>query len=107
MTAMLRQALVEMSEGVPPARVPSDLWQVGMRRRRSAAVAVSVLAMVVAVPLVGAALGRSSRPPADPGAPDGAVPARTYIPHEWQGTVQQAPNGPAAVLTSDSFAWDL
>ncbi|HEY0700100.1 MAG TPA: hypothetical protein VGD43_20120, partial [Micromonospora sp.] len=97
----LRHALAEMSEQMPTARLPEDLWRRGQRRHRrrvSAGIAASVLAVVLAVPLVGGALDRS--PQRAVGGADGAVPARLYIPSMGLGTVQQSPQGRAALLVS-------
>ncbi|HEX2771161.1 MAG TPA: hypothetical protein VHN18_01870, partial [Micromonosporaceae bacterium] len=98
----LRHALAEMSEEMPAARLPEDLWRRGKRRHRrraSAGIAASVLAVVLAVPLVGAVLERSPQQALGVG-PDGAVPARLYIPWMGLGTVQQSPQGRAALLVS-------
>lgn len=89
-----------VAEEARPARLPEDLWTRGMRRHRTrvtvAVAAVALLAAAVALPA--AVASRWQRPvPAD-GKP--AVPYRVYPPLPGQGTVVDAPPGPAALVVT-------
>ncbi len=102
MTEPLRRALAELSEQTPAVRVRPDLWQLGRRRRRRRAAALAAaVVLMVALPL--GLAGPAARGPLT-GRPAGgggdAVPARVHQPYPWQGTVQQAPTGPAALLVT-------
>jgi hypothetical protein len=99
-TEQLRNALVEVGDEMPPARLPADLWRQGRRARlrerliSATAVAAVVLALAVALPM---SLNTTPQQLADGGD---AVPNHLYHPWMWQATVQQAPAGPASVLFS-------
>ena len=92
--------LNEVADGMPPARLPEDLWRRGRRRRRLRR--LGALAAVAAL-MAGAAFGPAwllHRPTALTGGPSGTpiVPSFVYPPWLWQATVGQWPPGPAAVL---------
>ena len=92
--------LNEVADGMPPARLPEDLWRRGRRRRRLRR--LGALAAVAAL-MAGAAFGPARllhRPTALTGGPSGTpiVPSLVHPPWLWQATVGQWPPGPAAVL---------
>jgi hypothetical protein len=99
MTTGLRDALVEVSESMPSARLTPDVWRRGRQaRRRGLLVRAALVAVVVGVAafLLPWSLTRAlHQQAADGGA---AVPATLSLPWMWQATVQMDPPGEASVL---------
>jgi hypothetical protein len=98
MTAQLREALAELGESTPHARLTPDVWQRGRRARRRAQFVQSAAALTVALLVVllsWSAAGPRSFNAADSGD---AVPAKVVLPWMWQATVQMDPPGPASLL---------
>ncbi|MBF9134488.1 hypothetical protein I0C86_36995 [Plantactinospora sp. S1510] len=104
MSRDLRTALAELADQMPPART-DEVWRAGRRMRRRDRTRMA--ARLVVVLLVAAALTLPAvwyRPLPSPATGEAAVPARVWTPWMWQGTVAQAPAGPATLLFSgDGF----
>jgi hypothetical protein len=95
-TASLREALQEIGERMPPARLPGDVWHRGRRRRyqgRIAGAGTALLCLVGLAVLPG--LGGGAQPAEGATA---VIPSSVERPYPWQATVGASPPGRASVL---------
>jgi hypothetical protein len=96
----LKEALTELGDQVPAARVPDDLWRRGRRARRRErfAAVLCVVGAVLAVTALVPVWLAGPEPEQAGGRPGDAIPGELHLPWMWQATVQQDPRGPASVL---------
>jgi len=101
MTTRLREALAELGESMPTARLTPDVWRRGRQARRrgllmrSVVAGLAILLVALALPW---AVSRSQPAPWTPADGGDAVPAKLHLPWMWQATVQMDPPGAASVL---------
>jgi hypothetical protein len=104
----LHDHLVHLAQEAPTSVEPGrDLWRRGVRRhrRRRAATVVASAAAIVALAFAGAGSFEWMRPerplPADTPPSELHLPRTVHAPSPWaQGTREQGPPGPLAVLSS-------
>ncbi|MFI6228455.1 hypothetical protein ACIBCR_14225 [Micromonospora echinospora] len=111
----LTDVLTRIADQARPARIAPDTRRRGIRRRRTRHAAVAALA-AVAVGVTAALLpGPGTRPDVAPaGASAVRVPSAVYPPLTGEGTVVEAPPGPAAIVVagdhelrgSDVWGWE-
>lgn len=105
MSTRLHEALAELAEEMPAARIDDDLWTRaarGKRRRRVATIGAAFAAVLIVVAgvawLPGQFDGAHSLQPAAP-TPDGrGIPDRIHDPWPWTPTIDQYPAGAASVV---------
>jgi hypothetical protein len=113
MSTRLHEALAELAEEMPAARIDDDLWTRaarGKRRRRVASIGAAFAAVLIVV--AGVAWlprqfdGAHSLQPAAP-TPDGrGIPDRIHDPWPWTPTIDQYPAGAASVALQGPLVRD-
>ena len=104
MSARLHEALAELAEEMPAARIDDDLWTRaarGKRRRRVASIGAAFAAVLIVVGgvtlLPGQFDGANSFQPAAPTQDGRGIPDRIHDPWPWTPTIDQYPAGAASV----------